>query len=119
MTWIFRGDEPRAATRRHSVETGARRRYAKPFPYVLAHDDFVTCIDFVNFTGQTWVLHEVDETARGLTKDGAFAARIIRGRGRGGAAAATRIFREDERGDADVFRSRPAPLAPRRRARRR
>ena len=37
---------------------------------MLAHGERITCLDFVDYCGQTWVLHEVDETARGLTKDG-------------------------------------------------
>ena len=44
--------------------------YGQKLPYVLAHDDRITCLEFVDYTGQSWVLHEVDETARGLTKDG-------------------------------------------------
>ncbi|KAK7241556.1 hypothetical protein SO694_0027704 [Aureococcus anophagefferens] len=31
----------------------------------------VACLDFKDFAGQTWVMHEVDERLRGLTKDGA------------------------------------------------
>ena len=44
--------------------------YAAALPYVLSHGDAVTCLGFRDFTGQSWVLHEVDETARGLTSDG-------------------------------------------------
>lgn len=66
---MSRGGLARHATLKCFPEAGDP--YARPFPYVLAHDDFVTSLDFVNFAGQTWVLHEVDETARGLTKDGA------------------------------------------------
>ena len=45
--------------------------YIKPLPYVLAHGELIICLDYVDFAGQTWVLHEVDERARGLRKDGA------------------------------------------------
>ena len=45
--------------------------YGKPLPYVLAHGDLIICLDYEDFAGQTWVLHEVDERARGLRKDGA------------------------------------------------
>ena len=45
--------------------------YASPLNYLLAHGDEVTCLDFKDFAGQTWVMHEVDERLRGLTKDGA------------------------------------------------
>ena len=37
--------------------------YGKPLPYVLAHGDLIICLDYEDFAGQTWVLHEVDERA--------------------------------------------------------
>ncbi|EGB05686.1 hypothetical protein AURANDRAFT_66159 [Aureococcus anophagefferens] len=40
--------------------------YASPLNYLLAHGDEVTCLDFKDFAGQTWVMHERSRQRRGL-----------------------------------------------------
>ena len=66
---MSRAGKPRYATLKCYDEAGDP--HAKPLPYVLEHDEQIVCLDYRDFAGQTWVLHEVDEQARGLTKAGA------------------------------------------------
>ena len=49
----------------------ARPKPRLRYQYLLRHGDQITCLDFRDYAGQTWVMHEVDENERGLTKDGA------------------------------------------------
>jgi len=64
------GDPSLAGVARARTKDENPDRYGPCLPYVLAHGDAVTVLDFRDFAGQSWVLHEVDETARGLTAGG-------------------------------------------------